>query len=843
MQRLGILLLSLTLQACGEDATDALDRPGAGGKADTLDEERVWEVLLTQPHCDVCTSADKTVLQAGSPIAARVLQLVDSAEHSIEIAQFTWSNREIEAAVQRAAQRGVQVRIAMDAKQAQGDTVARRLADAGLAVEFVQGRDAGSFVGLQHAKFMRVDDDVLLIGSNNWSSTGVSINEENTMVLTSAEEDPLIEAFDCYFDVMFEHRIDDGPACSTEEVRFSPSSAASNMLRDEFRTAERSIDVLMHHLVFDKSIKELTKAAARGIDVRVIVNAEDRDEIDGSLWDAFFEAGGRVRFKKTNPELFQLMHHKLAVVDRRILLNGSGNWSGSAFFNNYEFYLRTTHPQAVEPFVDSFERLWSWSLSDEALEQGLTAAEQDAEANQIFFGNLHAHYAAEHEGRLLDDGSLERTQSPESGPDTDTDGGGSDRIDVSDELDGRDPARFAFEYARDEGGLDFLALSPHVTDDRPGDPPDLPNMTASGYAALLRTASEVTQESAGVFVALSSMEWSTNSTGNHVGILGSSELCKAERGAFDQLFDVFLPARSREGDQPLVMFNHPRTFSHHGALEGSWDQVFDVELTQIPKAGERRKKFNDFGLDDYEPLRSVRDQWITGEALPDPQVVRETLAAIEEASRPYARLMEVTVARGTELGSEEPQNPSLSENEEGELERFVKVHSDWDYYLRHGFALAPAANHDNHLANWGTGHTSRTAIIAPELTESALLSAIEQRSVYASEDPNLEIRFYAEGRIRSGGMGATVDDTVTVQVLLSDPDFPGRFDVTVYLGMVGADAVEPIAIHELVADQWHELQVPLARPGEHFVYLQVYEPEPDRMAWTAPVWITRLAQP
>jgi HKD family nuclease len=828
MKRLALTLVAGMAVSCGGATSDPDGPTGpAGGKADGFADDRVWEVLLNDPHCDVCSSADKAHLLDSSATVQRLIELIDGADTSVEIAQFTWSNRDIEAAVLRAAAKpGVEVRIAINHAQEEGDTVARRLADAGVDVTFVRGRDNGNFFGLQHAKFLRVDGETIAMGSNNYSSTGLSFNEENTVVLTSDPDDPILLAFGCYFDEMFSGGFDDAASCSTDEVKFTPSSAPSKVLRDEFRAATTSIDVLMHHLLFDKTIKELTKAAQRGVRVRVVANAADRDQYEGGLWTLYREAGGEIRFKQTNTDAFQLMHHKLAVVDGKILLNGSGNWSGSAFFNNFEFYLRTEAPEAVQPFDELFQRLWQWSLSDASLDAGLSAAQQDSDDLQIFFGNLHAHFAETDGGHLLDDGKNER----------EGDDGQLAPVD-----DGGDPARFAYEYARDEGGLDFMALSPHVVDDRPDDPPDLPNMSKAGYAGLLETSARVTEESDGIFVALPSMEWSTNSTGNHVGILGTTELCKAQRGAFDELFEDFLPGRAAAGESPLVMFNHPRTFRHHeDSLEGSWDQVFGVNLQEIPRAGDRSKKFNDFGLDDFEPLRSVRASWIDGSAEPDPAVVAETLANINEASSPYVRMMEVTVGRGTEFASEEPQNPSLSEDEDGNIERFVKAHSDWDFYLRNGFRMAPVANHDNHRANWGTGHTSRTAILAPRLDEASLLAAIDDRAAYASEDENLEIRMYAEGRVRSGQELRTLDDEVSLQVHLSDPDFAGRFDVAVFVGVVGGDAVKNVQSVEMLADEWQEVTVALPGEGEHFVYLEILEPEPNRMAWTAPVWVHKL---
>jgi len=831
MKRFALPLVALLSISCGGETTsDEGADPPAGGKADDFAEERVWEVLFNDPHCDVCSSDDKAYLLENSATVARLIELLDGAESSVEIAQFTWSNRDLEAAVLRAAERpDVEVRVAMNHAQQNGDTVATRLAAAGVDVAYAEGRDNGSYLGLQHAKFMRIDGQTIAMGSNNYSSTGLSFNNENTMILTSAAEDPLLVGFGCYFDQMVQGGFDEATSCSTEEVTFTPSSAPSNVLRDDFRAASTSIDVLMHHLVFDKTIKELRNAAQRGIRVRLVVNEADREEYQSGLWDQFREAGGEIRYKQTNGDLYQIMHHKLAVVDGKILLNGSGNWSGSGFFNNFEFYLRTQAPEAVEPFVGLFDKLWQWSLSEESLDEGRTAAQQDADDLQIFFGNLHAHHAHQDGDDLLDDGSNERHDDE------------GELVPVDDEYDHGNAARYAFEYARDEGGLDFMALSPHVVDDRDGDPADQPNTTRSAYADLLDTSKWVTDDSSGLFVALPSMEWSTNSTGNHVGILGSEELCKVERGAFDTLFGEFLPAQTALGDRPLVMFNHPRTFhSYEGSLGGSWDQIFDINLQDIPRTGDRNKKFNDFGLDDFEPLRSVRQSWIDGALEPDPRVVAETQANIAEASAPYARLMEVTVGRGKEFGSEEAQNPSLSEDEDGNLERYIKVHSDWDYYLRSGFRLAPVANHDNHLANWGTGHTSRTAVLAPNLDEASLLSALERGAAYASEDENLEARFYVGDRVRSGQSMRTVDDEVELQVYLSDPDFADRFEVAVYLGTVGGESVEVAQRVEVISDEWTAITVALPGHGKHFVYLEILEAEPNRMAWTAPVWVERL---
>ena len=825
-----LLWLLALLGACQQLGLGSPD--GAGGKADDFSESREIEVVLTDPYCDVCTAADKDLLRqrsAESGIIAAVIDAIEGASETLDIAQFTFSVREIEEAILAARRDGVAIRVAINAAQKNGDTVANRLAAAGVEVRFIEGKTFGSDrpAGLQHAKFLIADGTTLVTGSNNWSSTGTTINEENTTVIRSSADDPLLAGFACHFEAMWESRLGDAGACSNDVVAFTPSSAPIGMLKDEIRAAKHSVDVLMHHLLFDDLVTVLAQAAERGVRVRLVANDGDQGEHTGGRWDRLRAAGGQIRYKSNNPDLFQLMHHKLAIIDGRVLINGSGNWSGSAFFNNYENYVRYADPDVVRPYRELFARLWTWSLSEEARAAGLTAAEQHARTTSIFFGNLHAHFEAADGDRSLDDGQSLRREP--DGTETDLEGAGTIR----------EAARFAYEYARDMGEMDFLALSPHTTDERIDDPPDLANMSRAGYGELVGVAGDVTAESDGRFVALPSMEWNTNSAGNHVGILGSAEIAKISRDRFDLLYGEFLPARAHAGDRPLLQLNHPRTFRRHDSLEGSWDQIFDVNLMEIPTNGERTKKFNDFGLDDFEPLASVRPDWLLGAALPDPAVVAATFENVRRASAPYARLMEVTVGRGNELGSEEPVNPSLgADPETGEIERFTRVHSDWDHYLLAGFELAPVAPHDNHLANWGTGHTSRTAIAAAALSERDVLDAVDQRAVYASEDQNLEIRFYAGGRVPMGARLATPASSVPLSITLADPDYAGDYQINVVTGVIGADSVT-IAETLTAGAGTHALMLPIAR-GRQFVYLEILEIDADRMAWSAPIWIDGL---
>ncbi len=842
LQRLAALLLllsALTLAtACDTPVEEPLefDDPSgdltweAGGKADDL-FARSYEVLLTDPYCDECTFDDRAVLTEISPIIEGVVDLIDSAERTVDAAQFTFSVSAIEQALYRARDRGVAVRVAMDAGQDRDGSLSRRLLDNGIDLRFTRGMEVPSQdrYGLMHSKFMVVDHHTVLSGSNNWSSTGVTINEENTIIVRATEQDPLVQAFTCHFEAAWENAPQTSSACSTADARFSPGVGGRNLIRDGIRSARTSVDVLMHHFLFGDLVRELHNAADRGVEIRLIVNATDRESYTGGQWDDLVDAGARIRFKQVNPDAFQYMHHKLAIIDGHTLLHGSGNWSGSGFFNNYEFYVRYDHPHVLGPFNDLYTRLWAWSLSPESLDAGLNAARQHHGEHQVFFGNLHAHYQeADADGLLWDDGELLRALEP-----------GGDLHDVSDELGGRPVARYAFEYARDRGGMDFMALTPHVSDFRVTDPPDMPNLGEEGYAQILSIARDVTSESDGGFVAMGGMEWNTLSNGNHVNIFGTRTLSKVDRGRFDVLYDEFLPARVESFERPIVQLNHPRSFRQSDTLSGNWDQIFDVYLTEITSDAQRGRKFTDFGINYYSPLSEVRQSWLDGDAMPSRFQVGQTMQNMAAATADYIRLMEVTIGRGTDIAHEHGENPSWV-TRDGEPYHYTRVESDWHYYLLNGFRLAPTANHDNHYANWGAGHSTRTAIIAPALTERDLMDSMHRRMVYASEDQNLAIGFYADGRIPMGSEMATTRQQVNFQLYFEDPDYDGLFEARVMLGRVGDDAVQTRThMQRIDPARWHGLTVPLPEPGEYFVYVEIHKPDTQRTAWTAPIFITR----
>ncbi|KAM9363668.1 mitochondrial cardiolipin hydrolase [Symphorus nematophorus] len=127
----------------------------------------------------------------------------------------------------------------------------------------------------------------------------------------------------------------------------------SRLLR-RLLSASSSLDLC----VFAFSNMDLCRAVlalhSRGITIRVLSD-KDYIAITGSQIGVLRKAGICVRCDMGS----MYMHHKFAVVDGRLLITGSLNWTLTAVQGNMENILVTEEPDLVQPFIKEFHRLWA----------------------------------------------------------------------------------------------------------------------------------------------------------------------------------------------------------------------------------------------------------------------------------------------------------------------------------------------------------------------------------------------------------------------------------------------------------------------------------------------------
>lgn len=141
------------------------------------------------------------------------------------------------------------------------------------------------------------------------------------------------------------------PARAAAEVHFSPGLRQQVLPR--LGAAKRTIDLAMHAFTDSDLAWALVKAKERGVRIRVY--------LDGGQEKARFAKGRFLAARGVAVRYYRgsgLMHHKFAVIDRRLVLTGSYNWTASGDESNQENLLVLADRPLAEQYRRAFEKLW-----------------------------------------------------------------------------------------------------------------------------------------------------------------------------------------------------------------------------------------------------------------------------------------------------------------------------------------------------------------------------------------------------------------------------------------------------------------------------------------------------
>eukprot|EP01094_Clydonella_sp_ATCC50884_P010068 TRINITY_DN1963_c0_g1_i1.p1 TRINITY_DN1963_c0_g1~~TRINITY_DN1963_c0_g1_i1.p1 ORF type:complete len:187 (+),score=52.59 TRINITY_DN1963_c0_g1_i1:232-792(+) len=143
-------------------------------------------------------------------------------------------------------------------------------------------------------------------------------------------------------------------SCNRTNCKFSHDRTSLWRLLDVIESASASLDICVFSITCDDIANAVIAVHKRGVRVRVIT---DDDQMDAAGSDIRRMAAEGVPVCDDNSRYH--MHNKFAIVDRRLLLSGSFNWTRSAVLNNRENILVTDSPSLVSAFCNEFDKLWA----------------------------------------------------------------------------------------------------------------------------------------------------------------------------------------------------------------------------------------------------------------------------------------------------------------------------------------------------------------------------------------------------------------------------------------------------------------------------------------------------
>jgi phosphatidylserine/phosphatidylglycerophosphate/cardiolipin synthase-like enzyme len=282
---------------------------------------------------------------------------IRQARLSVEVAAYDldlWSIRDV---LLEAYQRGVAVRMVTDSDNLDEDEI-RDLRTVGVPVRGDRRE------GLMHNKFVIIDSATVWTGSMNLTINSAYRNNDNLIALHSSA---LARNYSAEFNEMFdEDRFGPGSPANTPdprleingspvEVYFSPEDGVETEIIRLIRSARRSIRFMLYSFTSDPIAAAILAQSEAGLEVSGIFEAEQAHSNRGTEYDKLLAAGLDV-WLDGNP---RNMHHKVLIIDERIVLTGSYNFTNNARTLNDENLLVIEQPELAAAYTREFERLYA----------------------------------------------------------------------------------------------------------------------------------------------------------------------------------------------------------------------------------------------------------------------------------------------------------------------------------------------------------------------------------------------------------------------------------------------------------------------------------------------------
>jgi len=315
-----------------------------------------WHVYFTDP----ARVNDPSVIQGS--IAAKLIDHIDNAQQSIHIASFEFDLTPVAEALIAADERGVDVRWITDdehgleADEEEGHGQFEMLEDAGIPIKD-DHRGA-----LMHNKFWIFDGATVWTGSTNITKNGNFRNNNNVIVIDSTR---LAAIYEREFEEMWSDEF--GPTSSSTlgqqtvtvngtpiQALFAPEDEVVAQLAPLIESAQSKIRFMAFSFTHDDLGEAVLARANAGVDVRGIFETRG-SETEYSEMPRLYCADVPVR-QDGNPGTF---HHKVFVIDEKIVVTGSLNFSNNADESNDENVLIITNADIAAQYLSEFEARWA----------------------------------------------------------------------------------------------------------------------------------------------------------------------------------------------------------------------------------------------------------------------------------------------------------------------------------------------------------------------------------------------------------------------------------------------------------------------------------------------------
>ena len=356
-----LLLLCFLLSACGNvppfptTETHLPITPTSGTGLTPIDLQAGYGVRGSWFELYFTNPASPLSAQGTGGVDGPIVAAIDGARLSVDVAAYSLSLNSVRNALLRAHDRGATVRVVMESENMERSDP-QILLEAGVPV-IGDNRD-----GLMHDKFIIIDKSELWLGSMNFADGGAYDDNNNLIRIHSKE---IVENYIKEFEEMFlDNKFGEDVVAETPnptvmingtriDIYFSPDDGVLAALLPVLESAQESIYFLAYSFTSNQLGDIVRQKAEAEVTVAGVMDDEQVRSNQGTEYDPFRQAELDVRIDGIDG----LMHHKVFIVDEKIVVLGSYNFSQSAEERNDENLMIIYDPVIAEQFLLEFKRV------------------------------------------------------------------------------------------------------------------------------------------------------------------------------------------------------------------------------------------------------------------------------------------------------------------------------------------------------------------------------------------------------------------------------------------------------------------------------------------------------
>lgn len=133
-----------------------------------------------------------------------------------------------------------------------------------------------------------------------------------------------------------------------------------NITCSELMKARKKIRIAVAWINFEQYADILLQLNDKGVKIKILINEDNNNHRQDEIIAALNEKGIKIRLVKFSG----IMHHKFCIVDEKICLFGSFNWTDSANLRNIEDLNICDEPSLIFKYILEFRALWELSKTD-----------------------------------------------------------------------------------------------------------------------------------------------------------------------------------------------------------------------------------------------------------------------------------------------------------------------------------------------------------------------------------------------------------------------------------------------------------------------------------------------